>query len=119
MDKPAPARFRPYIQVLTERTRPEPIFVVVFTGVNFWLRLEVPTDVLILSPSQKGREIGRIIREHYAMRKGSAVPFGRIVGYVFRSLPGRGTRYDVDGKAVATGKGVEPTLRVEVSFALR
>ena len=42
MDKPVSPPFRAFIQVLTERSRPEPIFVVAWTGMDFWLRVEVP-----------------------------------------------------------------------------
>jgi len=84
--------------VLTERTRPEPIFVAAFTGVDFWLRVDVATDVLIRSPSQKQHDIRVLIRAHYAFKRGTCGPFGKITGYVFRSLPDRGIRYDVEGK---------------------
>ena len=98
MNPASPPNFRAYIQVLTERTRPEPIFVAAMTGVSYWLRLNVPTTVLIRSPSQKQRDIQALMRSHYAAQKGRAGPFGAITGYVFRSLPDRGTRYDVEGK---------------------
>ena len=67
MDKPASPPFRAHIRVLTERSRPDPITVVAWTGVDFWLRVEVPPNVLVRSPGQRQREVGRIIREHYAV----------------------------------------------------
>lgn len=109
--------FRPYIRVMTERRRPEPIFVVAWTGVDFWLRVEVPTGALIRSPQQKQREVGRIIRAHHAVWGKRCGPFGLITGYVFHSLPDRATRYSVKG--IATGEKVEPIRRGEVSFGLR
>lgn len=103
MDQPAP-RFRPYIQVLTERSRPEPIFVVAITGTARWLRVRVPIEVLIRSPSQKSRELGALMRAHYAVHERG--PFGKVLGYVFHSLPDRATRYSVAGVAegVITGE---------------
>ena len=109
--------FRPCIQVVTERSCPEPIFMVAFTGVDFWLRLDVPADMLVRSPHQKQREIGRLIREHYAARKGSALPFGKITGSVFRSLPNRSMGYSVAG--VRQDDGAVTTRHGEVSLRLR
>jgi len=117
MDKPTSPPFRAYIRVLTERSRPEPINVVAWTGVAFWLRVEVPTDVLMRSPGQKQREVGRIIREHYAVWGKRRGPFGAITGYVFHSLADRATRYDLAG--IATGGSTLPTRQSEVSFGLR
>ncbi len=109
-------RFRPYVQVLTERSRPEPIFIVAATGVDFWLRLDIPANVLVLSPRQRKRELGRMIRDHYANRRGSAVPFGKIIGYVFRSLPHRAVRYSIlgleEGAVAVTTHHVELTMRL-------
>ena len=94
MDKVASPPFRAHILVETERSRPEPIFVVALTGVDFWLRLAVPPDVLVRSPCQRQREIARIIREHYAVWGKRRGPFGAITGYIFRSLADRATRYN-------------------------
>ena len=118
MDKPAPTPFRAYIKVLTEGSRPEPIFVVAWTGMNFWLRVEVSTDVSILSPNQKRREVGRIIREHYAVWGKRSGPFGKITGYAFHSLPGRATRHGVDG-TVTVEKIGETRVHGEVSLRLQ
>ena len=101
MDKPASRPFRAHIRMLTERSRPDSITVVAWTGVGFWLRVEVPADVLVRSPGQRRREVGRIIREHYAVWGKQRGPFGEITGYVFHSLPDRAMRYDLDG--IATG----------------
>ena len=117
MDKPAPSPFRAHIRVLTERSRPDPISVVAWTGVAFWLRVEVPVGVLVRSPSQRRREVGRIIREHYAVWGKRRGPFGQITGYVFQSLPDRATRYNLDG--MATGERTQPTRQGEVGFGLR
>ena len=117
MDKPASPPFRAYIRVLTERSRPDPINVVAWTGVDFWLRVEVPTDALVRSPSQRQREVGRIIREHYAVWSERHGPFGRITGYVFHTLPDRAIRFSVEGNS--TGQQVRPGMRAEVGLALR
>lgn len=87
----------PYLRVMTERSVPPPIFVVAFTGVDYWLRVEVPTNVLVRSPRQKEREVGCIVRAHYAARKGRALPFGAITGYLFVTLPDRAIRFSVEG----------------------
>lgn len=84
---------------------------------DHWLRVDVPTDVLIKSPSQKRREVGRIIRTHCAERRGSAVPFGRIIGYLFRTLPDRAIRFSVEG--VAEGEHRGPVPRGEALLRLR
>ena len=117
MDKPASPPFRAHIRVLTERSRPDPINVVAWTGAAFWLRVEVPLDVLVRSPGQRRREVGRIVREHYAVWGKRRGPFGRIMGYVFQSLPDRATRYDLGG--VATDEETQPTRQGEVGLRPR
>lgn len=112
-----PKPFRAYIQVLTERSRPDPITVVAWTGVAFWLRVEVPTDVLVRSPGQRQREVGRMIREHYAVWGTRRGPFGKIASYVFHSLPDQGIRYSVQGLPVGEKSG--PGIRGEVSLISR
>jgi len=108
----AVAPFRPHLRVLTERSVPEPIFVVAWTGVDFWLRVDVPTEVLIKSPGQKLREVGRIVRAHYEQRKGSALPFGRITGYLLRTLPDRAIRFSTEGVAEGVHLGWVPQGQV-------
>ena len=93
--------------MLTERRRPEPIFVAAWVGVDYWLRIEVPTEVLVRSRRRREREIGRIVRAHYAEHKGSAGPSGKITGYVFRSLPDRAIRYSGEGVAQGEHRGPE------------
>ncbi len=117
MSRVAGTRFRPHLRVLTERSRPEPIFVVAWTGVDYWLRVEVPTDMLIKSPGQRLREVGRIVRAHYAERCGSAVPFGAITGYLFRTLPDRAVRLSVEG--VMEGEHLDPVLQGEARLRVR
>ncbi len=117
MSQAAAARFRPHLRVLTERSRPEPIFVMAWTGMDYWLRVEVPTAVLIRSPGQRLREVGRIVRAHYTERRGSAVPFGAITGYLFRTLPDRAIRFSTEG--VVAGEHRGPVPRGEVSLQLR
>lgn len=117
MDKPASPPFRAHIRVLTERSRPDPITVVAWTGVAFWLRVEVPPDVLVRSPGQKQREVGRMIREHHAVWGKRRGPFGEITGYVFHSLPDRATHFSVEG--IPTGQQVRPGIQAEVGLALR
>ncbi len=113
----AAARFRPHLRVLTARSRPEPIFIVAWTGVDHWLRVDLPTAVLIRSPGQRLREVGRIVREHYAERKGSAVPFGAITGYLFRTLPDRAIRFSTEG--VVAGEHTGPVLWGEAHLHVR
>ena len=117
MDKPASSPFCAHIRVLTERSRPDPINVVAWTGAAFWLRVDVPPDVLVRSPGQRQREVGRMIREHYAVWGKRHGPFGRITGYVFHSLPDRATRYDLDG--IATGEEAQPTRQGELCLGPR
>lgn len=116
MDKLTSPPFRAHIRVQTERSRPDPITVVAWTGVDFWLRVDVPTDVLVRSPGQRQREVGRIIREHYSVWGKRHGPFGKITGYVFHSLPGRAIRFSVEGSP--TGQQVRPGIRAEVGLAL-
>jgi hypothetical protein len=116
MDRRAPPLFRPHLEVLTERSRPEPIFIVAWTGVDFWLRVEVATSVLIQSMDQRRHEIGRVIH-YYAVWGARRGPFGKIIGCVFHSRADRATSYGVEG--VATGDKAEPRRRGEVSFGLR
>lgn len=117
MSQAAAARFRPHLRVLAARSRPEPIFVVAWTGVDYWLRVDVPTAVLISSPGQRLREVGRVVRAHYAERRGSAVPFGAITGYLFRTLPDRAIRFTVEG--VVAGEHRGPVPQGEAALQLR
>ena len=105
MTKNPGSPFRAHIRVLTERSRPEPINVVAWTGVDFWLRVGVPTDVLVRSPGQRQREVGRIVREHYAVWGKRRGPFGAITGYVFHSLPDRAIGFSVEGVPVGGKAG--------------
>ncbi len=73
--------------------------------------------MLIRSPGQKLREVGRIIRLHYAERRGSAVPFGKIIGYLFHALPDRAIRFSVEG--VVEGEHRGPVPQGEARLRLR
>lgn len=114
-------QYRSYLRVLTERTRPEPIFVVAWTGVDCWLRVPLPADVLVRSPRQKQRDIGRIAAEHFAARKGIAGPFGKILGYRFHALPDRAIDYSVQGisREVITGLRASLAIPGEVMLGLK
>jgi hypothetical protein len=117
MHKHVSPPFRPHIRVRTERSTPAPIFAVAFTGVDFWLRIPVAAAILVKSPSQRGREVGRIIREHYAVWGGQRGPFGPPTGYVFQSLPDKAICYGVDG--MVTVEKIIPTKKGEVGLGLR
>lgn len=108
--------FRPHLQVLTEHTVPSPIFVVAWTGVNYWLRVQVPLEVLLMSRTRKLHEVGRIVRAHYAEKKGRTLPFGAITGYLLRTLPDRAIRFSVEGVSEGVHLGWVPNGQVTIGL---
>lgn len=113
MSKP----FRPHIRVLTEHRVPSPTFVVAWTGVDYWRRVDVPTDVLLMPTARKLREVGRLIRTYHAERKGRTLPFGAITGYLLVTLPDRAIRFSVEDTAM--GAEAAPGMFGEVGLRLR
>jgi len=98
------AAFVPHAVILTDRTRPEPIFVAAFTGVERLLRVDFDLAAgrasyinqalngVRLKLAEFKPEVARIPEELPA--------FGRPIGVVVNYSPDRAVRFDLDGNAV-------------------
>lgn len=95
------ARFQPYLAVQSERSRPSPIFVVAFTGVDTWKKQVLPEGFAALDLSAQLRLAGQVAREHYQAKNGSCGPFGKITGYALARTYDDWVGLDVDGEIVA------------------
>lgn len=91
------AAFRPHLRVIPERSTPQPIFVAAVTGVDYWLVRPLPADILTMPVVHRLQVVGWIAREHYAERMGDVGPFGKILGYLFRTEFEKALEFDTDG----------------------
>jgi hypothetical protein len=89
--------FKPHAIILTERERPQPLFVAAFIGVDRLLRVNLdPTD----GPGTYIKQALDGVRKKLARWKGVLPAFGRPVGVVVNYTPDRAIRYDLDGNAL-------------------
>jgi hypothetical protein len=88
------AAFRPHAIIITERTRPEPLFVAAFIGVDVLLRVDFD---LTAAPATFVRQSLDGLRQKLARWRGSLPAFGRPVGFIVNYSPDRAVRFDLDG----------------------
>ena len=91
------AEFRPHAIIITERSRPEPIFVAAFIGVDVLLRVDfdlTAAPVTFVQQSQDG------LRHKLARWRGSLPAFGRPVGFIINYSPDCAVRFDLEGNPV-------------------
>jgi hypothetical protein len=91
------AEFRPHAIIITERSRPEPIFVVAFIGVDVLLRVDfdlTAAPVTFIKQSLDG------LRKKLARWRGSLPAFGRPVGFIVNYCPDCAVRFDLEGNPV-------------------
>ncbi len=93
--------FKPHAIILTERTRPEPIFAAAFIGVNRILRVDFDLTADRASFVQQGLNGIRLKLAEFPSPSGVLPCFGRPTGFVVNYTPDRAIRFDLDGDAVA------------------
>jgi len=91
------AAFRPHGIILTERRRPEPIFVAAFFGVDRLLRVDFD-----LSASRASFVYQALngIREKLSLSSNEIPAFGRPTGVIVNYTPDRAVRFDMEGNAL-------------------
>jgi hypothetical protein len=91
------AAFRPHAIIITERSRPQPIFVAAFIGVDVLLRIDLDltaAPVTFIKQSLDG------LRRKLARWRGSLPAFGRPVGFIVNYSPDCAVRFDLEGNPV-------------------
>lgn len=95
--------FKPHLWIKTSRTTPQPIFVAVICGEAMFKHVPLPDGVVAADGKVDWEAVGQVIREHYKMRKGSALIFGDIVSYYLRlSYHGPSIEFSPDGQIIDT-----------------
>jgi hypothetical protein len=89
------ADFRPHAIIITERSRPEPIFVAAFIGVDVLLRVDFD---LTAAPDTFAKQSLDGLRRKLARWRGSLPAFGRPTGFIINYSPDRAVRFDLEGK---------------------
>ena len=93
------AAFRPHAVIVTNRERPEPLFVAFFIGVNRLVRVDFD---LTKGPITFLRQALEGVREKLSECRGDRLPaFGRPVGVVVNYSPDRAIQFDLTGKPIA------------------
>ncbi len=88
--------FAHHLWLKVERDHPQQIFILGLTGVDKWLKVELPSLIEI-------SEIRDVIRSHYKSCHDGAVPcFGKVLGYYYHYEPDKCIEYDIEGVAVGT-----------------
>jgi hypothetical protein len=88
------ASFKPHAIILTERNRPEPIFVAAFIGVERLLRVDFDLEGDRESYVQKALQG---VQRHLAKWRGTIPAFGRPIGIIVNYAPDHAIRFDLDG----------------------
>jgi hypothetical protein len=91
------AAFRPHAIIITERRRPEPLFVAAFIGVDVLLRVDfdlTAAPITLVTQSLDG------LRQRLARWHGSLPAFGRPVGIIVNYSPDRAVRFDLQGNPI-------------------
>jgi hypothetical protein len=109
------ATFSPHAVVLTDRLRPEPLFVVAFIGVDRLLRIELDLDLPPATFAHQALEglTGKLLGFNARLREADLAPeairrqamlpaFGRPTGFVINYTPVHAVRHDLDGNPVET-----------------
>ena len=102
------AAFRPHAVILTDKQRPEPIFVAAVIGVDRLLRVDLdPTEGPLTYIDQALKGVRQKLARWNSSVEVSAVglgdlplpTFGRPVGVIVNYAPDRAARYDLSGHA--------------------
>ena len=91
------AAFKPHAIIVTERQRPQPIFVAALIGVDVLLRLDFDlssSPATFLTQSLDG------LRQRLARWRGELPAFGRAVGIIINYSPDRAIRFDLEGNVL-------------------
>jgi hypothetical protein len=91
------AQFRPHAIIITERSRPEPLFVAAFIGVDVLLRVDFD---LTAAPFTFVKQSLDGLRHKLARWRGSLPAFGRPVGFIVNYSPDCAVRFDLEGNPV-------------------
>jgi hypothetical protein len=95
------AAFRPHIHVQTDRTVPQPIFVVAMAGgPDRWLRIDLPEGMTTWPEQSQIEHVAEMVRQHYRQCTGSAGPFGNITGYYFRRDFDQAVEFSIAGQLI-------------------
>jgi hypothetical protein len=88
------AEFKPHAIILTERTRPQPIFVAALIGVENLLRLDFDTGG---NPVGYVKKAEQELERRLSRWKGTLPAFGRPTGLVLNFSPDKAVRFDLEG----------------------
>ncbi len=110
------AEFRPHLWVIHERSVPSPIFVVAFCGVDRFLRADLPEGIVNLSRPEQLRVIKEVAQSHYKEKEGSAIPFGKILGYLYRYTYDASLKLTIEGEVVGEVQGAPSVGRVSITI---
>ena len=91
------AAFRPHAIILTERERPQPIFVAALIGVDVLLRLDFD---LSSGPATFLDQSLDALRQRLARWHGCLPAFGRATGLIINYSPDHAIRFDLEGNAL-------------------
>jgi hypothetical protein len=96
-------RFRPHLQVRTERSIPSPIFVAALLTTERLRIVYLPDRINTVDEDERDRIVRDAIQQHYQETAGRVHAFGRIVGYYFIRFAGFagsdfGVPYDRQGE---------------------
>ena len=91
------AAFRPHAVVLTERERPQPLFVAALIGVDVLLRIDFD---LTADPTTFQKQALDGLRDKLARWRGCLPAFGRAIRLIVNYSPDRAIRLDLEGNEV-------------------
>lgn len=94
------ATFVPHAIILTERARPEPIFVAAFIGVERLLRIDFDLSAGRASYINQALNGVRLKLAGFKPEVGRIPAFGRPIGLVVNYSPDRAVRFDLEGNAL-------------------
>jgi hypothetical protein len=111
-----PTPFRPHALIVTERTRPQPLFMAAFFGVNRLLRLELDLTAPGASfPRQALTGLQRRLAEFPDVAEGLP-SFGRPTGVLVNYAPDCAIRYDLEGRVQELLPAAVQLSEVELTF---
>jgi hypothetical protein len=96
----ARTNWTPFLYVLAELSCPTAITFCALCGGDRSRYAEVPASVTLLPYEEQLAEVGRLLREHYAMRTGRTFFFGKIVNYLYQYTYDYGIELSVTGEVV-------------------
>jgi hypothetical protein len=92
------AAFKPHAVIMTDRERPEPLFVAAIIGVDVLLRVDF--DLTASSVTFVRQSLDGVRRRRERWRCNSLPAFGRMVGFIVNYSPDSAVRFDLEGNAV-------------------